>query len=57
MSNYLIIFALLILISLSGCSFIKEKFGTKPSQNQYNQNQQQEENQQDTAIPINPQHS
>ena len=63
MRHYLTIFALLILISLSGCSFIKEKLGTKQPTTNYQQNQQQQnqqqkkENQQNIIIPTNPHHS
>ena len=49
-------FLLIILISAGcqGCSFIQEKFGSKPQQNQEeNQGEQRESK----PIPVDPQHS
>ena len=53
MIKFLLILTLSVVLC-SGCSFIVEKFGTKPSQEQ---NQEHNENQQQNTIPTNPQHS
>ena len=61
MNKFTLIFITLCLLMNSGygCSFIKEKFGTKKPQNTYPQNQQQQQQQKkkQKPIPINPKHS